>query len=148
MAGAVILIGYEPVKKVLDLNGIFSRALAASAVPGLRLLGVDASSKDTTIYVPGYALQILFGCNGLEAFIIYGAAVLSFPANWKLKISGIVIGLLALQILNYIRIVLLGLVGVYLPEHFEIFHLYVAQGVMIAAALLTFIAWINYVARH
>jgi exosortase/archaeosortase family protein len=147
MAGAVVLIGYEPIKKIIDFNGIFSNGLAAAAIPGLKLFGIEAQAQEDTIYVPGYALKILFGCNGLEAFIIYGAAVLSFPASWKMKLYGLAGGLLALQILNYVRIVLLGVAGTFMPDYFELFHIYIAQGLMIAASLVTFIFWINHVSN-
>lgn len=148
MAVAVLFIGYEPVKNIIDLNGIFSRTLAASAIPALNLIGIKAHASGAVIYVPGYALEILFGCNGLEAFIIYGAAIISFPASWRARVVGIVVGLLVLQILNYVRIVLLGVAGVFMPQYFELLHMYVAQGLMIAAALVTFIVWINHVSTR
>jgi exosortase H (IPTLxxWG-CTERM-specific) len=148
MGVAVLLIGYEPVKEIIDLNGIFSRTLASSAIPALKLFGIDARASGAVIYVPGYALEILFGCNGLEAFIIFGAAIISFPASWREKATGLFAGLLALQFLNYVRIVLLGVAGVFIPEYFELLHMYIAQGLMIAAALVTFIVWINHVTAH
>ena len=89
-----------------------------------------------------------FGCNGLEAVMIYCVAVLTFPATWKKRFYGIILGFLVIQVLNLIRIVALAYAGVYHRELFDIVHLYVAQGVMIAVALGTFVLYLNYLSHR
>jgi len=93
-------------------------------------------------------MDVRFGCNGLEAFLIYMVGVLSFPAGFQKKIVGVVGGFLVLQVLNILRIGLLGLSGVYLANYFKFIHIYVAQGMMIAIALVIFLVWLNYAIKE
>ena len=57
---------------------------------------------------------------------------------------GVVAGFLVLQIVNVLRIAGLGLSGIYLKDYFHYIHIYVAQGMMIAVALVLFLVWLNY----
>ena len=89
-----------------------------------------------------------FGCNGLEAVMIYAVAVLTFPASWRNRIIGIIAGFVVIQVLNLIRIVALAYAGVYHKELFDLIHVYVAQGVMIAVALGTFVIYLTYLSHE
>jgi len=93
-------------------------------------------------------LNVEFGCNGLEAVMIYAVAVLTFPASWRQKLIGILFGFLIIQVLNLIRVIGLAYAGVYHREFFDIIHLYVAQGIMIAVALLAFIIYLTYIGNE
>jgi exosortase H (IPTLxxWG-CTERM-specific) len=53
----------------------------------------------------GFAVSIEAGCNGVEATLVLLAAMLAFPAPWKHKVIGLVIGILAVQILNVLRVI-------------------------------------------
>jgi exosortase/archaeosortase family protein len=73
-------------------------------------------------------------------------AILAFPAQKFWKAAGIGLGFVVLQILNVLRIAGLGLSGIYLREYFHYIHVYVAQGFMIAVALVLFLIWLHYAA--
>ena len=45
---------------------------------------------------------------------------------------------------QYLEIVLLGLIGIYMKDFFYYFHVYIAQGILIAVALLLFFVWMSY----
>ena len=142
------LIGLEPIKKVMDINGLYTHMIIYFTELLLRPFGVVQGISGTVINVKGMSMDIRFGCNGLEAFLIYTVGILSFPAGFEKKIVGIIGGFLVLQILNILRIGLLGLSGVYLAKYFQYIHIYVAQGVMIAIALVIFLVWLNYAAKE
>ena len=59
----------------------------------------------------GYAVSIKSGCNGVEAAMILAAAILAYPAPWLKKLLGMVIGVLAIQVLNVLRIISLYYLG-------------------------------------
>ncbi len=140
----LLLIGLEPVKKVLDINGIYTRMVVYLSALLLEPFRIVNSVQGSVISLKGLALDVRFGCNGLEAFLIYTVAVLSFPAGrWK-KLVGIGGGFVLLQVFNVLRIAGLALSGIYLREYFHYIHIYVAQGMMIALALLFFLLWLNY----
>jgi exosortase/archaeosortase family protein len=101
-------------------------------------------TSSTILRIPGAALDIRFGCNGLEAMLIYSIALLAFPAPWIKRVTGILAGFVIMQALNIVRIIALAFVRVHYPGFFELFHIYIAQGILIAVALVLFIAWIGY----
>jgi exosortase H (IPTLxxWG-CTERM-specific) len=142
-----LLLGLTPVRNVIDVNGAYSNAIVIATAKILELFGITSTYHGSLINLPSISLDVEFGCNGLEAVMIYCVAVLTFPASWKNRIYGIVLGFLVIQVLNLIRIVALAYAGVYHRELFDLVHLYVAQGVMIAVALGTFVLYLNYLSH-
>ena len=142
----LLLIGLEPVKKVIDINGIYTDMIVALSAMAIEPFGIVRGVNGSIISLKGIALDVRFGCNGLEAFLIYTVAILAFPARISRKVAGIVLGFVVLQLLNVLRIAGLGLSGIYLREYFHYIHIYVAQGFMIAVALVLFLVWLHYAA--
>jgi len=140
----LILIGLEPIKKVIDINGLYTNMIVYLSGLILKPFGIVEGIRGSVISLKGLALDVRFGCNGLEAFLIYTVALLSFPASVQKKFVGITGGFIILQILNVLRIAGLGLSGIYLKQYFYYLHIYVAQGMMIAIALVIFLIWLNY----
>lgn len=147
MGLGLLLIGLESVKKVLDINGIYTDMIVYLSALFLKPFDIVQGISGSVINLKGISMNVRFGCNGLEAFMIYTVAVLSFPAGkWK-KLIGISAGFILLQFFNVLRIAGLGLSGVYLKEYFYYFHIYVAQGIMIAIALVLFLVYLNYATK-
>ncbi|MCP4692811.1 MAG: exosortase H [Desulfobacterales bacterium] len=140
----LLMIGLESIKSVLDVNGLYTNMIVYFSALALDPFGIVEGVSGSLIRLKGLALDVRFGCNGLEAFLIFTVAILSFPAGARQKIMGVVVGFLILQVLNVLRIAGLGLSGIYLKEYFHYIHIYVAQGMMIAAALVLFLIWLNY----
>jgi len=147
MVAFLLLIGLEPLKKIVDLNGLYTVLVVKLTVLALKPLGMVRGAEGSVIHLKGISLNVLFGCNGLEAFLIYAAAVLAFRASWRIRALGIVVGFVVLQALNILRIAALGLVGIYLRPYFRYFHIYVAQGIMVAVALVLFLFYLSYATR-
>ncbi len=143
----LLLIGLEPIKKVLDINGLYTSMIVYFSALAIEPFGVVNGVSGSIIRLKGLALDVRFGCNGLEAFLIYTVAILSFPAGVRQKLIGVTAGFLILQVLNVLRIAGLGLSGIYLKDYFHYIHIYVAQGLMIAAALVLFLVWLNFAAE-
>ena len=140
----LLLIGLEPIKNVLDINGLYTNMIVYLSDLALKPFGIVQGVSGSVISLKGLALDVRFGCNGLEAVIIYTVAILSFPASIQKKITGITVGFVVLQVLNVLRIAGIGLSGIYFKEYFHYIHIYVAQGMMIAVALVIFLIWLNY----
>ncbi len=94
--------------------------------------------------LPNLALDVKFGCNGLEAVIIYSIAVLAYPAAWTKKLIGIVAGFFVIQTANFLRMIFLVYSGIHFKRLFDYIHIYIAQGIMIALALATFFIYLKY----
>lgn len=91
----------------------------------------------------GFGVRIERGCNGVEAVIILFAAIFAFPAPFKNKIIGFVIGFFAIQLLNMVRIVSLFYLGQWNQVAFEWFHLYLWQALIILDALVVWLVWLR-----
>lgn len=144
MAGFFFIIGFTPLQNIIDVNGLYTRALVRITAALLSALHVPSSCSGSIIHLPAISLDVRFGCNGLEAVMIYAVAILAFPASWKRKIAGITLGFLIIQVINILRIVGLAYAGVYFRDIFHYIHLYVAQGIMIAIALGTFFMYLAF----
>lgn len=147
MGAFFLLIGLKPVQDVFDINDGYSNAIVFVTAKILILLGISTTVQGSIMHLPSISLDVEFGCNGLEAVMIYTVAVLTFPASWRNRIIGIAAGFLVIQVLNLIRIVALAYAGVYHRELFDVIHIYVAQGVMIAVALGTFVLYLTYLSH-
>jgi exosortase H (IPTLxxWG-CTERM-specific) len=96
----------------------------------------------------GFAIQILAGCNGVEAMIVLVAAIVAFPAPWKNRVVGAIAGIAAIQMLNLVRIASLYYLGQWSPGAFEWAHLYLWQPLIMLDALVVFLVWLRALPRH
>ena len=144
MGAFFLLIGLKPIQDVLDLNGRYTRGVVLLTSKILEILGIQSTYQGSIIQLPSIALDVKFGCNGLEAVMIYGVAVIAFPAQWKYKLMGIGGGFVLLQIINILRITALAYSAIHFQTLFEYIHIYIAQGMMIAVSLGVFFIYLNY----
>lgn len=144
MGGFFALLRFQIVAGFGNVYGMYESGLIASCVKVLNAIGLKATGEGSLLYLPGITFDVRFGCNGLEAVLIYAVAVLSFPAKWTKKLIGIAVGFVIIQIINMLRIVALAFSGVHYRELFDLLHIYIAQGIMIAVALGVFLIYIYY----
>lgn len=144
MGGFFALLRFQPISGTGDLYAIYESGLIASSVKLLNFLGLTAWGEGSLLFLPNITFDVRFGCNGLEAVLIYAVAILSFPAGWIKKLIGIAVGFIIIQVINLLRIVGLAYSGVYYRDIFDLLHIYIAQGIMIAVALGVFLIYIYY----
>lgn len=121
----------------------FTAAIARTSGVVLNLLGQKVAMRGTEIHSARFAVNIRNGCNGVEAMLIFLAAVLAFPASWRSRGLGLVLGILAIQVVNLVRVVALFLTGTYYPSLFDASHTVVWQTVVILSGVLLWIFWAN-----
>lgn len=121
----------------------FTGDVARVSGAALNLLGQHVALRGTVIQGPHFAVNIRNGCNGVEAMLIYLAAVLAFPAPWLWRLGGLALGILAIQAVNLVRVVSLYLTGVYLPRIFDASHTVIWQSVVILFGVLLWVFWAN-----
>jgi len=135
-------IGFKPLQRIIDINGIYTNIVVYITSKVIRLVNIPSTAEGSIIKLPSISLDIKFGCNGLEAVMIYSVAVIAFPSTWKKRILGIIAGFLIIQIINIFRIVGLAYAGIHFKKFFYIIHIYIAQGIMIAISLSIFLIYI------
>lgn len=96
----------------------------------------------------GVGVQIEPGCNGVEACIVLVAAILAFPARWRHKFFGIWLGVLAVQVVNVLRVVSLYYLLQWNQPVFEFVHLYMWQALIMLDVLVVWLAWVRFVGQH
>lgn len=121
----------------------FTAGVAKVSGVALNLIGQDIEMQGTGIRNSRFAVNIRNGCNGVETMIIFLAAVFAFPASWKARGIGLVFGLLAIQLVNLIRVVALFLTGAYFPKFFDSSHTVVWQTIVILFGVFLWIFWAN-----
>ena len=82
-----------------------------------------------------------------KATLVLLAAMLAFPAPWKHKVIGLIIGILAVQLLNILRVVSLFYLGQWNYDAFEYAHLYVWQALIMLDVLVVWLIWVRRVPR-
>ena len=107
----------------------------------LGFLGEDITVAGCELRSPRFAVTIYNGCNGLITSLIFVSGVLAFPASWRAKAIGIAGGLLAIQVINLVRIVSLYYIGVFLPDYFDESHILIWQSLVILAGVGLWIVW-------
>ena len=108
---------------------------------------VEATGRVMRSTTNGFAVSIEAGCNGVEATLVLLAAIFAFPAPWKHKFVGLVIGILAVQLLNVLRVISLFYLGQWNYDMFEWAHLYVWQALIMLDVLVVWLIWVRRVPR-
>lgn len=120
----------------------FPAGIAHSSTALLNIVGVEATANKNFVTMPNrYTFQIVYHCAGIFAMIIYTAAVLAYPATILEKLLGLFIGIAALNTINVVRIASLGVVAMYRPDFFEVFHEWLWQGIFIIFVLFMWLVW-------
>jgi len=110
----------------------------------LRLFGEDLTVTGCQLASPRFAVTIFNGCNGLITSLVFVSGVLAFPARWSAKLLGAVGGLLAIQIVNLVRIISLYYIGVFLPDFFNQSHIFVWQSIVILFGVTLWVIWAHH----
>ena len=122
---------------LLELNATMSAIL-------LRLFGEDATAYGNVLATPRMSLEIYRGCDALEPFGFFVAAVIAFPAGMSRRLVGIAVGAVSMLVINQVRIVSLYYAGIHFPSMFEVLHREVWQAAFIALSLVLLLLWMQW----
>lgn len=107
----------------------------------LALLGENITVRGCDLVSPRFAVTIYNGCNGLITSLVFISGVLAFPARAGAKLLGVVGGLVAIQLINQIRIVSLFYIGVFFPRFFSESHIFIWQSIVIVFGVTLWVLW-------
>ena len=119
----------------------FTAGIASVSGWLLNVLGEKAEVVGTEIRSSSFGVNIENGCNGVETALLFGAAVLAFPASWARRLLGLVVGFLAIQVLNLFRVITLFWIGLHRPALFNSSHTVIWQSVVVLFGVLLFLLW-------
>lgn len=104
---------------------------------------VAAAGKVLWNPVTGAGVSIEPGCNGIEACIILFAAIVAFPAPWRHRLLGLVLGFIAVQGLNVIRVISLFYLLQWNEAAFNFAHEFLWQGLIMLDVLVVWLLWVR-----
>ena len=81
------------------------------------------------------SIHVAQGCEGVDVMLMFAAATLALPLSWRRRAVVGLFGVLAIYLLNLVRVAGLWLCLRYWPTAFEAMHVTVGQTVMIILAL-------------
>jgi exosortase H (IPTLxxWG-CTERM-specific) len=119
----------------------FTAGVARVSAAVLNGLGERVTVSGTSIRSPRFAVEIENGCNGIETALLFGSAVLAFPAPWRRRLLGLLLGFAAIQIINLVRVVTLFWVGAHRPALFNASHTVLWQSIVVLCGVLLFLLW-------
>ena len=109
----------------------------------LDILGFATTVKGTAIFSSKFSVDIKQGCDAVAPIFVYVSTILVFPTTWHMKLKGLIYGLLAMTIMNVIRIVTLFISGVYFPDLFSFLHYRFWQVLFVVFVAALWIIWFN-----
>jgi len=142
---AAFLVGFYALVAIRPVNDAvvvpFTALLVKVSAGILGLIGERVVTDGTVIRSPLFAVDVKNGCNGIEATLLLVAAMLAFPAPARARARGLVVGLVAIQGVNLVRVVSLFWLGAHRRDVFDLFHAAVWQTILILLAVGIFLAW-------
>lgn len=146
LGSQLLLFGVElmqPVQQHLVLP--WTAFLAKLCVMLVTLFDANAAAMGKVLWNPttGFGVSIEPGCNGIEACIVLFAAVVAFPTDWRHKVWGLLLGFLAVQGLNVVRVISLFYLGQWNDTAFRVAHEYLWQGLIMLDVLIVWLLWVR-----
>ncbi len=118
--------------------------LARITGAALNLLGLDINVSGTLLEAPAFSMEIVPGCDAIEPIAAYICAVLASPVLVWSKLPGIVVGVLALSLVNLGRLVSLFFVKMFIPSVFDMMHEEIWQAGVVLVAVVFWVVWVQW----
>jgi exosortase/archaeosortase family protein len=126
---------------------VYLEVLARISATILERLTDGIQVRGTLISGSLFSVEIAQGCDAYRICALLAAAMLAFPASWRQKAIGLVLGLLWLNALNFVRICGLYFIGgLHYPE-FHRAHVIYFPIFLILMTVVAWIAWVRWVTR-
>ena len=117
---------------------------ASGAAFFLGIFEPNVTANGETLSSPRFAVEIREGCDAIAPLMLFSLSVLFYPVSWNKRLKGIAFGIIAIFVLNLIRIISLYIVGVHAPSWFEFMHVDFWQVGFILFTIVIWIYWMRW----
>lgn len=139
------VLTYDPILRVVDIGAALAQLSAWMSYGVLKIVGALGGfpvHKMGTIMGSGaFEVDVAPACSGAVPTSIYLAAVFAYPSSWRSRGLGAVLGIVAIQLVNIVRVSALFLIGLFFHEIFHDTHVYVAQALVVCVAVALWLFW-------
>jgi len=108
------------------------------------IIGYDIKTLNNTLYFPnnGY-IAVEGSCSGLKQFYQWIFLMLLFPGPWKQKLWYIPMGFLVIHLTNIFRIIVLSVVVMNWPQHWDFIHEWIMRPFFYVVIFVMWVIWIE-----
>lgn len=117
-------------------------------VPIINFLGENCVTRENpvrpTVLIESQGdvvLSVYEGCNGINVMIVFLSFAIAYGGRYKFAF--ILIGLIAIHLLNLTRVLLLYYTAKFQPQYFYYFHKYIFTAVLFLFVFLLWFGWIR-----
>jgi exosortase/archaeosortase family protein len=139
------LLTYNPIVKRVDVAALLAQLSAWLSWLLLRglgfVVGFPVHLDGTNLASGSFVVDVSPACSGAVPSMIYLAAVFAFPTSVRAKMIGAGLGVGVIHCVNLLRVVALFIIGLFFNEYFHETHVYVAQALVVAIAVATWLFW-------
>lgn len=121
--------------------GPVQRAIATVSAAVQRGVGGHAVAHGDDIVVNTLVMNVNHECTGIFVCILFASFVLAYPASWRARLTGLLVGIPLFFAVNVIRLATLARIVEIYPDTFFYLHEYVWQGILTVFVLVGSIAW-------
>ena len=108
------------------------------------VIGYLIRTVNNTLYFSnGGYIDVENSCSGLKQMYEWLALMLLFPGPWKHKIWYIPVGMITIHLENILRIVVLSVVVVHWPAHWNFIHMWVMRPFYYVVIFLLWLVWVE-----
>jgi len=127
---------------------VAEHTIASTATWMARLSGSAATVVNGNyISVSGVTLNINHECTGVFVLFVLMSFMIAYPSRWTIKLSGAIVGIVALSLINVVRIATLVRIMEFYPNLFVYFHEYIWQGAFLMLVTIYAITWVEWTRR-
>ena len=154
---SVTLVGYLALIGVV-FNGVMLRYQADLLYKGaeatawlvyllMQLFSDDVARHGAALVYGGFSANVIIECVGTLEILIYLGAVLAYPATWRQRLPGLLLGPVFILAFNVVRLATLMVIGHYSQPIFEFFHVYLWQTTLILMIIALWLLWLRVFVR-
>lgn len=135
---------YLPFSQTESYNS-FLNLIARITGTILSVFGEDVTVTANLVKSSRFPMKVVPGCDGMEAMALFVSAVFASPTTLRLRIIFVIPGVLALLLLDFVRLVSLFYIGTYYPDYMHTMHWDIWPGILIAAVLSGWLVWARWI---
>lgn len=132
------------VNHYLTYNTAWISKLALNAFSSHEFSLTPFEKQNTYLFKDGVPVVLIeHGCNGLILMVLFAAFVLAFPGPWRKKLWYIPAGILAIYLINSLRVIGLAVNYMISQSSFEFNHKYTFTILVYGAIFYFWMIWVN-----
>ena len=127
-----------------------TETVADQTVYILNVLGYEARSEQKfeelsikLIINDAYIATIIEGCNSISVIILFIAFIIAFASSFKRTALYILFGSLTLYLTNILRIAIIAILFIEIPEYQDFVHDYLFPGIIYGMTFILWLLWIK-----